>query len=149
MEARPQLGHKMLIVNTDGEEELERLDDEIYLTSVLYLLKIKDESSLRTAFYETIFGPLSESVVEGTVFDDDVYDDEQFNVEEIENDPDELMLDELEDDEYTFDPDKEEEDEEDYPDPMEITRSEMTEEERAENGRMYESNHEGVVSELE
>lgn len=149
MEARPQLGHKMLIVNTDGEEELERLDDEIYLTSVLYLLKIKDESSLRTAFYETIFGPLSESVVEGTVFDDDVYDDEQFNVEEIENDPDELMLDELEDDEYTFDPDKEEEDEEDYPDPMEITRSEMTEEERAENERMYESNHERVVSELE
>ena len=149
MEARPQLGHKMLIVNTDGEEELERLDDEIYLTSVLYLLKIKDEGSLRTAFYETIFGPLSESVVEGTVFDDDVYDDEQFNVEEIENDPDELMLDELEDDEYTFDPDKEEEDDEDYPDPMEITRSEMTEEERAENERMYESNHERVVSELE
>ena len=56
MEARPQLGHKMLIVNPDGSEEMEELGKDVLLTSSLYLLKVREDASLRRPFYETIFG---------------------------------------------------------------------------------------------
>lgn len=151
MEAKPQLGHKMLIVNPDGSEEMEELGKDVLLTSSLYLLKVREDASLRRPFYETIFGSYTVEDGESVLEEDDIFDedDHAFTVEEDEED-ERLELEDLDDeDEYTFDPDSEEDEDDDYPDPMEVERSEMSPEERLENERMYEANHERVVSELE
>ena len=151
MEAKPQLGHKMLIVNPDGSEEMEELGKDVFLTSSLYLLKVREDASLRRPFYETIFGSYTVDDGESVLEEDDIFDedDHAFTVEEDEED-ERLELEDLdEEDEYTFDPDSEEDEDDDYPDPMEVERSEMSPEERLENERMYEANHERVVSELE
>lgn len=151
MEAKPQLGHKMLIVNPDGSEEMEELGKDVLLTSSLYLLKVREDASLRRPFYETIFGSYTVEDGESVLEEDDIFDedDHAFTVEEDEED-ERLELEDLdEEDEYTFDPDSEEDEDDDYPDPMEVERSEMSLEERLENERMYEANHERVVSELE
>ena len=151
MEAKPQLGHKMLIVNPDGSEEMEELGEDVLLTSSLYLLKVREDASLRRPFYETIFGSYTVEDGESVLEEDDIFDedDHAFTVEEDEED-ERLELEDLDvEDEYTFDPDSEEDEDDDYPDPMEVERSEMSPEERLENERMYEANHERVVSELE
>ena len=151
MEAKPQLGHKMLIVNPDGSEEMEELGKDVLLTSSLYLLKVREDASLRRPFYETIFGSYTVEDGESVLEEDDIFDedDHAFTVEEDDED-ERLELEDLDDeDEYTFDPDSEEDEDDDYPDPMEVERSEMSPEERLENERMYEANHERVVSELE
>lgn len=151
MEAKPQLGHKMLIVNPDGSEEMEELGKDVLLTSSLYLLKVREDALLRRPFYETIFGSYTVEDGESVLEEDDIFDedDHAFTVEEDEED-ERLELEDLDDeDEYTFDPDSEEDEDDDYPDPMEVERSEMSPEERLENERMYEANHERVVSELE
>ena len=151
MEAKPQLGHKMLIVNPDGSEEMEELGKDVLLTSSLYLLKVREDALLRRPFYETIFGSYTVEDGESVLEEDDIFDedDHAFTVEEDEED-ERLELEDLDDeDEYTFDPGSEEDEDDDYPDPMEVERSEMSPEERLENERMYEANHERVVSELE
>lgn len=151
MEAKPQLGHKMLIVNPDGSEEMEELGKDVLLTSSLYLLKVREDASLRRPFYETIFGSYTVEDGESVLEEDDIFDedDHAFTVEEDDED-ERLELEDLDDeDEYTFDPDSEEDEDDDYPDPMEVERSEMSPEERLENERTYEANHERVVSELE
>lgn len=151
MEAKPQLGHTMLIVNPDGEEEIERLGDDIFLTSVLYLLKIRDDNNLRQPFYDMLFGPLNAELPDDAPFEDDVFEDEDaFTVEEMDAVNDDLVLDELEEeDDYLNEGDDEEDDLESYSDPYEAVRKEPSEEERLLNERMYESNHERILSELE
>lgn len=149
MEAHPQPGHMMLILNPDGDEELESIGEGIFLSSVLHLLRIRDDSSLRLPFYEKIFGPSTESV-EPESSDDDIFDDDEtFSVEEIDNEPDDLMFSDLDDDDYISDGEMDDEEDEDYPDPYEVERMVMSDEERERNERVYESNHERVISELE
>ena len=150
MEEKPLPGHIMLIVNPDGEEEIEKLGDDRFLTSVLHLLKIKDDNNLRHDFYEMLLGPnseLSDTVdpLEREIFEDD----ESVSQEEVETDPDVLMMDGFDDDEYAMDVDKAEEDEDDYTDPMSVSRFVPSLTEIIENEKIYEDTHETILKELE
>ncbi len=150
MEEKPLPGHIMLIVNPDGKEEIEKLGDDRFLTSVLHLLKIKDDNNLRHDFYEMLLGlnsELSDTVdpLEREIFEDD----ESVSQEEVETDPDVLMMDGFDDDEYAMDGDKAEEDEDDYTDPMSVSRFVPSLTEIIENEKIYEDTHETILKELE
>ncbi len=148
MEEKPQIGHVMLIVNPDGSEELEKLGDGIYLSSLSYLLKIQDEAERRIPFYEQILGPAPEIEAEENI------EDEIFEEEEAKDDydvlSDELTMEGFDDDEYLEDPEKEEDEEEyDIPDPMQVSRFSPSLEEKAKNERLYESSAEVIEEEKE
>lgn len=150
MDEKPLPGHIMLIVNPDGEEEIEKLGDDRFLTSVLHLLKIKDDNNLRHDFYEMLLGPnseLSDTVdpLECEIFEDD----ESVSQEEVETDPDVLMMDGFDDDEYAMDGDKAEDEEDDYTDPMSVSRFVPSLTEIIENEKIYEDTHETILKELE
>ena len=100
---KPQPGHKGLVVEPDNFEELWAVSDDIFTTSVYYLLKVSTDSIQRKKVYKTIFGQL-------VMPEADEYD-AIIDPDEIENDDkiidDDVLSDEITD-EYEYDEDEDE-----------------------------------------
>ncbi len=150
MTSRPQMGHKMLILNPDGNEELEKSDEDTFLTSLSYLLRLLDDSSLRKEFYQSLFDSAEER--EESMYSDDLFDDEtSSNIQEDDSlDSDELLLNDFDDDDVEeAEGDEEEKEYESYSDPSEAMMRRLSADERKKNEEIYEINHERILLELE
>ena len=100
--ARPQPGHRLLLLDPDTYDPLERLDDGIFSSSVYYLIRSANSEEGREEFHRTIFGSLDlpERTEILSYLDEDEVDDRDAAVDTVDDDiSDEYEYDSEDDDE--------------------------------------------------
>ncbi len=146
---RPQLGHKLIFVDPDGDERLVKMDENTFSTSVVELLNVKSNDT-RSDFFTTILGEYTD--VEPSPYSDVFESDEVANEEVRLEDDQDLPESELEDfDDADYMPEEESEQEvlPEEEDPRLVSSScPISEDEKSKYLETYEDNQDIIEEEL-
>ena len=145
---RPQLGHKLIFVDPDGDEKLLKIDENTYSTSVIELLNVRNNNT-RTEFFTTILGEYKD--VEPSPYSD-VFESDELANEEVRSDDDvdlpESELEDMDESDYVQDDEPVVEDEGTV-DPLTVSAScPISEDERTRYLETYEDNLDIIEEEL-
>lgn len=146
LSSSPKLGHKLLVIDTESDGNLEKLGDDRFFVSLRYLLSIRDDKMKRREFLSSILGeiridadPLYDELLDG---DEDEKESVAENDDLYAKDEEEMIMDE---DDIFHEEGEDEGDEmpeEDLP-----SRFEVSDEEIEENRKKYAENQ-SIISDM-
>ena len=146
---RPQLGHKLIFVDPDGDEKLMKMDENTFSTSVVELLNVKNNDT-RSDFFTTILGEYTD--VEPSPYSDIFESDEVVNDEvhaEDDQDLPESELEDFDDTDYLQEDEAEQDALSDEEDPRLASSScPISEDEKSRYLETYEDNQDIIEEEL-